>query len=107
MPPEFLKRGEFYFKSDVWSFGVLLWEVCSHGECPYKDLTIQKFMGKVNSGERLEKPAKCSYEAYRVMRKCWESGLSVRPSARQLTEEIEALENGEGLFNVGEMVSNL
>ncbi|XP_070576140.1 tyrosine-protein kinase Fer-like [Ptychodera flava] len=94
-----LHNGRQQTDDKQWSFGVLLWEVCSQGEYPYKELTGQEFIGKINRGEKLDKPKKCTREAYQVMMKCWEYPLQIRLSARQLTEEIKALEKGEGLFN--------
>ncbi|XP_070552740.1 tyrosine-protein kinase Tec-like [Ptychodera flava] len=99
MPPEFLTRGEFYYKSDVWSFGVLLWEICTHGDSPFKEDTPYQFIRRIARGERLPRPNTCTEESYQVIRQCWQSPLQMRPSAEQLIPQIEHLMNNEGLFN--------
>ncbi|XP_070552750.1 tyrosine-protein kinase Fer-like [Ptychodera flava] len=101
MPPEFLTRGEFHFKSDVWSFGVLLWEVGAQGAVPFEDDTSYQFIRRIARGETLPKPQICTDEAYRIMCKCWERPLEMRPSAEQLTANLDLLMEGKGLFAVG------
>ncbi|XP_070552747.1 uncharacterized protein [Ptychodera flava] len=98
MPPEFLTRGEFHFKSDVWSFGVLVWEVCAHGAVPFEDDDSYQFIRRIARGERLTKPHMCTDKVYQIMCKCWDRPLEMRPSAEQLTEELELLMEDQGLF---------
>ncbi|KAJ7351008.1 hypothetical protein OS493_037268 [Desmophyllum pertusum] len=62
MPSEAL-RGRFTTMSDVWSFGVLLWEIVTLGKRPYKGVTgLVELHSKLKEGERLEKPPHCSEE---------------------------------------------
>ncbi|XP_070552748.1 receptor tyrosine-protein kinase erbB-2-like [Ptychodera flava] len=98
MPPEFLTRGEFHFKSDVWSFGVLFWEVGALGAVPFEDDDSYKFIRRIARGEMLPKPQICTDEAYQIMCKCWARPLEMRPSAKQLTVDIELLMEDKGLF---------
>lgn len=59
MPPEAFLDGVFTSKTDVWSFGVLLWEILSMGYMPYTGLSNREVMQLVTSGGRLEPPTNC------------------------------------------------
>jgi serine/threonine protein kinase len=72
-PECYLKR-QFSSASDVWSFGIVLYELFTLGETPYKGMTNKEVIEKVSEGFRLEKPEKCPIEVYRLMKMCWESG---------------------------------
>eukprot|EP01105_Mastigella_eilhardi_P026619 TRINITY_DN778_c0_g1_i4.p1 TRINITY_DN778_c0_g1~~TRINITY_DN778_c0_g1_i4.p1 ORF type:complete len:455 (+),score=84.07 TRINITY_DN778_c0_g1_i4:1310-2674(+) len=75
---ESLQTKVFTTKSDVWSFGVCLWESFSYGELPYADLGnnhIQKF---IEQGNRLPHPANCPDTIYKIMQKCWEANPNDR-----------------------------
>ncbi|XP_037075460.1 tyrosine-protein kinase HTK16-like [Pollicipes pollicipes] len=79
--PEAINFGTFSAASDVWSFGVLLWEMYSYGEQPYGDLPgVQAFLEIVELGQRLEKPEYCPGGIYEVMLKCWAYDAKERPS---------------------------
>lgn len=64
MPPEAFLDGIFTSKTDVWSFGVLLWEIMSMGYMPYTGCANREVMQLVTSGGRLEPPANCPGEDY-------------------------------------------
>eukprot|EP00035_Acanthoeca_spectabilis_P031997 m.16689 g.16689 ORF g.16689 m.16689 type:complete len:763 (-) comp5080_c0_seq2:70-2358(-) len=66
--------------SDVWSFGVLLWEIFSHGDMPYTDMTNSEVWMAVREGLRLHCPAGCPEEVYSVATACWRSDPSARPT---------------------------
>jgi len=71
-PPEVLRSAEFTFKSDVWSFGILLWEILEFGKVPYEGMSDKETTEKVAQGYRLPCPSQCSAELYdEVMLKCW------------------------------------
>ena len=81
-------------KSDIWSFGILMWEIFHLGTAmPYADKTADR-LGKsalVNSlklGERLEKPPLCPKHLYNLMLQCWELNPKVRPTFSTVKEKL-------------------
>ena len=68
---------QFSTASDVWSYGVLLWEIWSYAELPYKGWNNKKVTEEVGNGFRLPKPAKCPDEVFRVMIDCWNKNVKV------------------------------
>ncbi|KAE8279086.1 Activated CDC42 kinase 1 [Larimichthys crocea] len=84
--PESLRVGSFSHLSDVWMFGVTLWEMFTYCEEPWFGLSGRQILWRVErEGERLEKPPDCPQELYAVMRKCWACNPSDRPTFAQLT----------------------
>jgi parallel beta-helix repeat protein len=79
MAPESLRFKTYSHKSDVWSFGVLMWEVYSLGQTPYAELTAMEAMLAVASGHRLEQPSQCSDGVFRIMRQMWHANAEIRP----------------------------
>uniref|UniRef100_A0A0B6ZX32 Tyrosine-protein kinase n=1 Tax=Arion vulgaris TaxID=1028688 RepID=A0A0B6ZX32_9EUPU len=69
--PESVNFGLFTHASDVWSYGVTLWEMFSYGGAPYEDMTGVEVIKFIEDGKRLEKPEKCPDVVYNVMLKCW------------------------------------
>uniref|UniRef100_A0A8C9M918 Protein kinase domain-containing protein n=1 Tax=Panthera tigris altaica TaxID=74533 RepID=A0A8C9M918_PANTA len=70
--PEALKHGKFSSKSDVWSFGVLLWEVFSYGRAPYPKMSLKEVSEAVEKGYRMEPPEGCPGPIHALMGSCWE-----------------------------------
>lgn len=91
MAIESLETYVFTVESDVWSYGVLLWEMESGGLKPYPGLTTTELMSELRKGYRLEKPNGCSDEMYQVMMDCWHSNPSRRPTFDQLVERLEKM----------------
>uniref|UniRef100_A0A7N8YM78 Tyrosine kinase, non-receptor, 1 n=1 Tax=Mastacembelus armatus TaxID=205130 RepID=A0A7N8YM78_9TELE len=84
--PESLRIGSFSHSSDVWMFGVTLWEMFTYCEEPWFGLSGRQILLRVErDGERLEKPPDCPQELYTVMRKCWACNAADRPSFAQLS----------------------
>ncbi|ULT84038.1 hypothetical protein L5515_018838 [Caenorhabditis briggsae] len=83
MAPESLSSYEYSFKSDVWSYGVLLWELFSLGEVPYAEVQTTELLTTHRSGKRLLKPEYCPDEIYDVMRSCWQELPDDRPAFQQ------------------------
>lgn len=79
MSPESLVDGVFTSQSDVWAFGVLLWEIMSVGQQPYPGLSNINVMYHVQHGGRLEKPINCPRTLYNLMQKCWHVDPEKRP----------------------------
>ncbi|XP_078132216.1 non-receptor tyrosine-protein kinase TNK1 [Sander vitreus] len=83
--PESLRVGSFSHSSDVWMFGITLWEMFTYCEEPWFGLSGKQILWRVErEGERLEKPPDCPQEMYKVMRKCWACNPADRPSFAQL-----------------------
>ncbi|XP_064485412.1 tyrosine-protein kinase receptor torso-like [Ornithodoros turicata] len=87
--------------SDVWSFGVLMWETMSFGDVPYPGIDnheLLQFLRKP-SDNRLLKPENCSQQVYDVMRSCWQEKPTQRPTFTQLVHNLDAiLENSRQYF---------
>ncbi|EGT34397.1 hypothetical protein CAEBREN_19981 [Caenorhabditis brenneri] len=85
--PETYTDGRFTRQSDVWSFGVLLFELFSLGEVPYQGQEdILKF---VKSGKHLDKPKYCHPELYQLMAECWNLEQFKRPTFEKIQEELK------------------
>ncbi|XP_050537913.1 fibroblast growth factor receptor 4-like [Daktulosphaira vitifoliae] len=96
MAPESLHYSIFTYKTDVWSFGVLMWEIVTLGSTPYCTMGAREVMRRVREGYRLEKPAHCRSELFRVITKCWIADPAKRPTFAELKQELAALlENPE------------
>ncbi|XP_067025155.1 angiopoietin-1 receptor-like [Acropora muricata] len=91
MAIESLETYVFTLESDVWSYGVLLWEMETGGLKPYPGLTTTELMSELRKGYRLEKPNGCSAEMYQVMMDCWHSNPGLRPTFNQLVERLEEM----------------
>ncbi len=81
---ESLRYRTFSQKSDVWSFGIVLWEIFSFGAEPYMELANNQILDFLTRGERLAKPDNCPDEVYELMCKCWNENSSNRPSFLEL-----------------------
>ncbi|XP_077445070.1 non-receptor tyrosine-protein kinase TNK1 isoform X2 [Stigmatopora argus] len=83
--PESLRVGSFSHSSDVWMFGVTLWEMFTYCEEPWFGLSGRQILWRVErEGERLEKPPDCPQEMYAIMRKCWACNPCERPNFARL-----------------------
>ncbi|XP_042251708.1 tyrosine-protein kinase SYK isoform X1 [Thunnus maccoyii] len=77
--PECINYFKFSSKSDVWSFGVLMWEAYSFGQKPYKGMKGNDVMQMIESGQRMDTPVNCPPEMYDLMRACWTYKVEERP----------------------------
>ena len=91
MAPESLYDNIYTTKTDVWSFGVLLWEIVTLGSTPYPGMSGSEVMKKVKEGHRLEKPEHCDREIYNMMFYCWDNDPLERPTFTQLVGISSAL----------------
>ncbi|CAG9816232.1 unnamed protein product [Phaedon cochleariae] len=88
MPPEAFLDGIFTSKTDVWSFGVLLWEIMSMGYMPYTGCANRDVMQLVTSGGRLDPPANCPGPIYGIMTQCWHPTPEQRPTFATILERM-------------------
>uniref|UniRef100_W5MWQ1 Tyrosine-protein kinase n=1 Tax=Lepisosteus oculatus TaxID=7918 RepID=W5MWQ1_LEPOC len=86
--PEALNYGRYSSESDVWSYGILLWETFSLGVCPYPGMTNQQAREQVEKGYRMTCPQKCPEEVYKIMQKCWEYKPENRPKFADIQKEL-------------------
>ncbi|XP_044180575.1 fibroblast growth factor receptor 3-like isoform X2 [Acropora millepora] len=90
---EALKSGRYTTKSDVWSFGVVLYEIFTIGGQPYPRVNAWKVVELLNDGYRMPKPNHVAEALYQVMLKCWQEQPDDRPSFEQLRHELKLMEN--------------
>ncbi|XP_069395461.1 platelet-derived growth factor receptor beta-like isoform X2 [Paralichthys olivaceus] len=89
MSPESIFQSIYSSQSDVWSYGVLLWEIFSLGESPYPDLSMtQEFYSALKRGHRMSRPEHAPHHIFQLMKHCWESEPQLRPSFSSLIISI-------------------
>ncbi|XP_015601901.1 uncharacterized protein LOC107270943 isoform X2 [Cephus cinctus] len=91
MAPESLIYSLFTTKTDVWSFGILMWEIVTLGSTPYPDMTAREVMRNVQNGYRLERPSHCRSELFRVISRCWQADPDRRPEFQTLRRDLAQL----------------
>ncbi|XP_020783959.1 fibroblast growth factor receptor 1-A isoform X1 [Boleophthalmus pectinirostris] len=89
MAPEALFDRIYTHQSDVWSFGVLLWEIFTLGGSPYPGVPVEELFKLLKEGHRMDKPSTCTHELYLMMRDCWHPVPSQRPTFKQLVEDLD------------------
>ncbi|CAN7994124.1 unnamed protein product, partial [Ixodes hexagonus] len=91
MALESLEDHIYTSKSDVWSFGVVLWEIVTLGATPYPGVGPEYLFQLLKSGYRMHRPEGCSVHIYRMMQCCWQSRPQERPSFKELTQKLESI----------------
>ncbi|NXQ37076.1 RON protein, partial [Alaudala cheleensis] len=110
MALESLQTQKFTTKSDVWSFGVLMWELLTRGASPYAGVDPYDMARYLLQGRRLPQPSHCPDTLYRVMLSCWAPAPEERPSFTGLVGELErvlATLDGEHYVNLAVTYINL
>lgn len=86
--------GQMYTsQSDVWSFGIVLWELMTLGRSPYHGINAYDLQRLLESGYRMKMPVNCRYEMYQLMQDCWRTDPNERPTFSQI------------VFNFGQILS--
>ena len=88
-PPEVLKERKFSVKSDVWAFGVLLFEIFTFSSAPYPDKNKEQVKSDVMSGKKMSQPKDCLDEVYKIMATCFNFKATQRPSFCQLHQKLQ------------------
>ncbi|GMR33785.1 hypothetical protein PMAYCL1PPCAC_03980 [Pristionchus mayeri] len=91
MSPEAIEQCSFSTATDVWSFGVLLFEIVTLGGTPYAGWPAAEMLPRLKRGERMERPDNCSDILYEIMLSCWSEKPSVRPTFTKLRKRFENL----------------
>ncbi|XP_018333468.1 insulin-like receptor [Agrilus planipennis] len=89
MAPESLKDGVFTSSSDVWSYGVVLWEMATLASQPYQGLSNDQVLRYVIDGGVMERPENCPDKLYTLMRFCWQHKQNMRPTFLELVSHLE------------------
>uniref|UniRef100_A0A3B5L9G6 Tyrosine-protein kinase receptor TYRO3 n=1 Tax=Xiphophorus couchianus TaxID=32473 RepID=A0A3B5L9G6_9TELE len=88
---ESLADNVYTTQSDVWAFGVTMWEIMTRGQTPYPGVENSEIYEFLIKGERLKKPPDCREDIYEIMHSCWSPVPKCRPSFPQLVAQLEAL----------------
>ncbi|XP_062990240.1 tyrosine-protein kinase ABL2 isoform X2 [Elgaria multicarinata webbii] len=89
--PESLAYNTFSIKSDVWAFGVLLWEIATYGMSPYPGIDLSQVYDLLEKGYRMEQPEGCPPKVYELMRACWKWNPLDRPSFAETHQAFETM----------------
>nr|KAF6409819.1 FES proto-oncogene, tyrosine kinase [Rousettus aegyptiacus] len=89
--PEALNYGRYSSESDVWSFGILLWETFSLGASPYPNLSNPQTRDFIEKGGRLPCPELCPDAVFRLMEQCWAYEPGQRPSFSTIYQELQSI----------------
>ncbi|XP_068087429.1 tyrosine-protein kinase FRK [Hyperolius riggenbachi] len=87
--PEAIRLNKFTVKSDVWSFGILLFEIVSYGKMPYQGWNGRQTLEKLEQGYRIPKPFNCPQDLYTIMLDCWNANPENRPTFETLQWRLE------------------
>ncbi|XP_043566389.1 tyrosine-protein kinase SRK3-like isoform X2 [Chiloscyllium plagiosum] len=89
--PEAANYQRYSIKSDVWSYGILLYEIVTYGKDPYERMTNTEAMDQINRGYRMPCPSSCTQDVYGIMLRCWNESEESRPSFSTLFDELNSL----------------
>ncbi|XP_065286575.1 ephrin type-B receptor 2 isoform X8 [Dermacentor albipictus] len=89
--PEAIAFRKFTSASDVWSFGIVCWEVMSYGERPYWNWSNQEVIKSIERGYRLPAPMDCSEAVHQLMLDCWQKDRSHRPQFSTIVKTLDKL----------------
>ncbi|CAB3398078.1 unnamed protein product [Caenorhabditis bovis] len=90
MSPEAIRHYEFSIKSDVWSFGILLFEVITLGGSPYPGMPPEDVLPFLENGGRIEQPDNCPDDFYEVMKECWHTDPDERAEFSEIRQKLAA-----------------
>ncbi|XP_065722019.2 tyrosine-protein kinase Fer isoform X1 [Drosophila suzukii] len=89
--PEALNFGKYTSLCDVWSYGILMWEIFSKGDTPYSGMSNSRARERIDTGYRMPTPENTPAEMYRLMLKCWAADAESRPHFDEIYNVVDAL----------------
>ncbi|CAF1093407.1 unnamed protein product [Rotaria sp. Silwood1] len=90
--PEVLESKKYTHKSDMWSYGILLWEIFSYGRCPYPRMRADDVLINLKQGYRMEPPDGCPIEICDIMRQAWHADSDRRPSFSEILGRLKRVD---------------
>ncbi|KAM9324562.1 ephrin type-B receptor 5-like [Gastrophryne carolinensis] len=96
MAPEAHRQRKFSSASDVWSYGIVMWEVASYGERPYWDMSNQEVLEAIDQEYRLPPPPDCPSALHLLMLDCWQRDRSQRPRFEQIVSSLDRMIRNPG-----------
>ena len=97
---ECIQHRVFTHKSDVWAFGVTVWELLTYGARPYENTPAREVPDLLEKGERLPQPAICTIDLYMILVKCWQVNSDSRPEFKELAEQFAKMARDPARFLV-------
>lgn len=91
MAPEALFDRLYTSQSDVWAYGVLLWEIMTLGGTPYPSVPVEKLFELLRAGHRMERPPNCPGDVYLLMRDCWQGDPKFRPGFNKIVGDLDSI----------------
>lgn len=91
LPLESIRKGIFTIKSDVWAFGVTLWELLTYGRKPFENVRAQDVAALIENGKRLAQPDNCSLKVFYILLSCWIVDREARPTFKELCDRFDLL----------------
>ncbi|XP_067144566.1 NT-3 growth factor receptor-like isoform X2 [Centruroides vittatus] len=95
MPPESILYRKFTVESDIWSYGVVLWEIFTFGKQPWYELSNHEVIQQVTNGKLLSKPSRCPEEVYTIMLSCWHQNPQERIPMSVVNKQIHQITTNE------------
>ncbi|CAB4040441.1 tyrosine kinase, partial [Paramuricea clavata] len=95
---EAIRERTYSTASDVWAFGVVLWEICTLGDTPYSSVADRDLKDFLLAGKTLEKVDSCADDIYEIMLKCWSHLRKDRPTFTELSDKLWNLEHEEKTY---------
>jgi len=97
---ECIRNRIFTHKSDVWAFGVTVWELLTYGGRPYENVPAKEVPELLEAGHRLNQPDICSIDVFMLLIKCWFKEAASRPSFKELAEDFAKMAQDPGRYLV-------
>ena len=108
MSPEAITSANFTTRSDVWSYGVIIWELFTYGDLPYENLTDMQVLDHILGGQGcLKKPMKCSNDVFSISKSCWDQEPHARIGFLDIHERISELAGFQSPFSGATPISPL
>ncbi|XP_046850988.1 fibroblast growth factor receptor 4-like isoform X2 [Xenia sp. Carnegie-2017] len=95
-------------QSDVWSFGVVVWEIVTFGGTPYPGIPLENLFELLENGFRMEQPVNCPEEFYNMLLRCWNEEPYIRPTFTDLVQQLDSMLSkmtSEEYVDVGDLIS--